>query len=365
MAACPSSARIVSQGQVRREGPQLVPHAMAFPSAMMSLRVLLGGEHRLHTLSAHGREWRSDEDYFLHLGLSGEGFRFLFDTAEYLRFQEEDGAQPILDCFAAEAIPVSVWAARPAAGVAGVWQDESALRTLVIDTLAQGCPALVLGRTGSDWVLLATGYEDGGGTLVAWTFAPGADLSNKSFSPEDCQYVRDWARGVDGVALVTGTPGDPVDRAPILRRALARGERFLRRAEGHPHGDPVDWYREWQGRLKDDAFWRGPFSGRPAVDPEIWDLAERRAFCAEFLEGAGEALGTGALAPAVDAFREIHDLMWRIHHLCDGTHTDGEHVARALRDAAVRREILGILKDCRDRDERAADAIAQVLAETA
>ena len=89
------SVRIPFSGRVMRDGPHLVPHDMAFPSAMMSLKVLMGGQHRTHALSAHGRAWRSDADYYLHLGLSGEGFRFLFDTAEYFRFQEEEGAQAL------------------------------------------------------------------------------------------------------------------------------------------------------------------------------------------------------------------------------------------------------------------------------
>lgn len=363
MATYSSSVRIPWRGRVEREGPHLVPHAMAFPSAMMSLRVLLGGEHRAHSLSAHGREWRSDEDYFLHLGLSGEGFRFLFDAAEYLRFPEEDDATALLDCFAAEGVPVSLYTARPVAGAQGVWRDEVDLRALVTGTLAQGLPALVLGRTGNDWVLLATGYEEGGDTLVAWTFVPGADLSNKSFDPEDCQYVRDWARGVDGVALVTGARrmGDaPGERTALLRRALARGERFLRHGIGHPHGSRVQVYEEWIARFHDVSLWQAPFSGRPGIDPEIWDLAERRAFCAEFLEEAGQVLGTAALAPGADAFRQIHDLMWRINALCEG-----DDARRALRDAAVRREIVGVLRECRDLDERAADAIAGALEETA
>jgi hypothetical protein len=358
MATHPSSVRIPMQGRVQREGPHLCPHAMAFPSAMMSLRLLLGGQHRTHVMRAHGRDWRLDRDYFLHMGVSGEGFRFMFDTAEYFRFREADGAEPLLDCFAAEGIPVAVYAAQPVAAVHGVWKDEAQMRALVKGTLAQGFPVLVLGRTATDWVLLATGYEDGGETLVAWTFAPGADAPNKSFASEDCQYVRDWTSGVDAVALVTGMPADPGDRAQIVRRALTRGERFLRQAVGHPYGDEKGSYDAWTGKLRDLAFWQRSFTGRPAIDPEIWDLAERRAFCAGFLEEAAQVLGTPVLAPAMEAFHEIHDLMWRINSLCDG-----EDAQQKLRDSAVRAEIVGILRTCRTLDDRASDAIARALAE--
>jgi hypothetical protein len=146
MAEMKEAVRIPFCGKVQRDGPHLVPHSMAFPSAMMSLRVLMGGKHRTHELSSHNRTWRSDEDYYLHLGLSGEGFRFLFNTIEYFWFEEDDGAEQLCDCLAMEGIPAAVYAAKQVRGIRGVWQDEKHLRTLVMDTLKKGYPALLLGR---------------------------------------------------------------------------------------------------------------------------------------------------------------------------------------------------------------------------
>jgi hypothetical protein len=325
---------------------------MAFPSAMMSLKVFLGGKHRTHELSAHARTWRSDEDYYLHLGLSGEGFRFFFDTAEYFRFVEEGGTQPLYDCFAMEGIPVKVYAAKQVPDIEGIWQDEQHLKELVLGTLNNGYPVLLLGRTASDWVVLATGFEEGGETLVGWTFVLGADMSNKSFAPEDCQYIKDWARGADAAALVTGMPEAVKDRAAIFLRALSRGRRYLQSFIGHPNGKPVNFYNEWTSALQDASFWSKPFSGRPRIDPDIWDLAERRAFVAEFLEEAGQALNTEVLIPASEACHRIHDLMWQINALCDGEDAQGK-----LRDPAVRREIVSILNTCRGLDHQAAEAI--------
>ena len=357
MTALPNSVRIPHSGSVMRDGPHLVPHDMAFPSAMMSLKVLMGGQHRTHDLSAHGRTWRSDDDYYLHLGLSGEGFRLLFDTAEYFRFSEEEGAQPLLDCFAVEGIPVKVYVAKPVQGIEGTWRDEAHLMELVLDTLKSGYPALLLGRTGSDWVVLATGYENGGETLVGWTFVPGADMSNKSFSPEDCQYIKDWSKGVDAAALVIGMPQEVTDKEAIFRRGVKRGQGFLAQSVGHPHGEKTNFYEDWIKALSDDAFYKAPFTGRPRIDPDIWDLAERRAFTAEFLEEAGQVLQTQAMAPASEALHQIHDLMWKINSLCEG-----EDAQAKLRDPAVRREIVSILNTCRDLDRKAAEAMGKALA---
>ncbi len=356
MAALPNSVHVPFSGHINRDGPHLVPHSMAFPSAMMSLKVFLGGIHRTHELSAHNRIWRSDEDYYLHLGLSGEGFRFLFDTAEYFRFVEEGGAQPLYDCFAMEGIPVKVYAANKMQGIEGVFKDEQQLKELVLSTLVTGFPVLLLGRTASDWVVLATGFEDCGETLVGWTFVPGADMSNKSFSPDDCQYIKDWARGTDAAAFITGGPEIAVDREAIFRRALKRGKRYLQLSIGHPHGGAVNFYSEWTSALQDASLWLKPFSGRPRIDPEIWDFAERRAFVAEFLEEAGQVLKTEALAPASEACHRMHDLMWQVNSLCDGEDASGK-----LKDPAVRREIVSILNTCHDLDLKAAEAIGKVI----
>jgi hypothetical protein len=179
-------------------------------------------------------------------------------------------------------------------------------------------------------------------------------MSNKSFSPEDCQYIKDWARGADALALVNGGPENVMDREAIFRRALERGKRYLMLSAGHPHGVSGNFYDEWIHALQDASYWQQPFSGRPRIDPEIWDLAERRAFVAEFLEEAGQSLKTGALFPASEACHRMHDLMWQINSLCDG-----EDASIKLKDPAIRREIVSILNICRSLDLKAAEAIGK------
>ncbi|HML47720.1 MAG TPA: hypothetical protein PKE04_13325, partial [Clostridia bacterium] len=104
----PASARVPFGGAVDRQGAPLVPHSMAFPSAMMSLGVLMGASHDTQTLEKHNRAWRTDWDYNRYLGISGEGFKVLFDTAEYFRFALPEGAGPLRDCFEMAGISVNV-----------------------------------------------------------------------------------------------------------------------------------------------------------------------------------------------------------------------------------------------------------------
>lgn len=360
MAHFPDSVRVPFTGAVQRDGPPLVPHSAAFPAAMMSLQVLMGISHDTHLIHAHNTQWRADHDYNRHYAVSGEGFMFLFDTAEYFRFQRPEGAQPLRECFALAGIPVEVYSNHPVREIDGGWASQEALTATVSANLANGLPVLVLGRTVSDRVLLATGYEKGGETLVAWTFSPGSDMSNKSFSPQDCQYITNWQQHTDAVALVQGLPQKPSEetaRALILR-SLARGEALLRAQRSSPHGVDVNYYDDWIASLQDEAKWASNFEGYPSVYPEIWDLAEGRSYMSGYLETAQQALGSDKLAPGIEAGYAIHGNMWRIHALAESQEGN-----TALKDSSTRSEIISIIKECRALDTQMADAMARCVAE--
>ena len=336
----PESARIPYKGAVDRAGPPLNPHSVAFSSAMMSLKVLMGLGHDTFEMSAHNRMWRGDRDYNRFLFVSGEGFRFLFDAAEYFRFSMPEGAEPIRDAFAVTGTPVEILSNHPASGIDGGWEGADALARRVMENLAQGRPVLLLGRTAGDRVLLATGYENGGETLVAWTFVPGGDMTNKSFSPEDCQFIEGWREGVDAALLVRGDPVPPTDAemAALDRRALKRGEAALRAGRSAPYGTDVNYYDDWIARVRG-----GDLS---CIYPAIWDLAERRMYLGNFFEH----FGADAFRAAFEACDGIHTLMWRVHARTEEMRKTG---------ASVHWEIAGILEECRALDRRIAENIAR------
>lgn len=351
-----TAMRIPFTGAIDREGPSLSPHSMAFPAAMMSLKVLMGLPHETHTIFAHNMQWRADHDDNLYLCLSGEGFRFLFDTAEYFRFQLPEGAEPVRACFAYTGIPVSILSKNAVSGGDGTWETEEELKELVLNTLRAGFPCLLLSRTTMDRVLLAIGYEDAGETLVAWTFVPGGDMTNKSFSPEDCQYIANWWQGTDAALLVLRSPESPQGQDAILRAALERGVRDLRAHESAPYGTQIKYYDKWIATLRDEDFWHTVTDGLPMIDPEIWDLAERRAYSAGFLEQVQALWKTDALQPGIDALNKIHGEMWRIHALIEG-----EDSLKKLKDPSIRAQIAEIIEGCRMLDETTADALCAYL----
>lgn len=355
----PKSKLISFDGSVERRQEPLVPHRNAFPSAMMSLGVLMGLKHDTSLLEAHGRTWRMDHDYNLHLGVSGEAFRFMFDTPEYFQFSMPDGAAPLRDCFSAIGLPCELYSANAVNGVDGLCSDEDALKNLVLKNLCDGFPILLLGHKKTERVILAIGYEDDGDILIAWTFSSGNDIPNKCFSPQDCQYISKWCQDIGAVALVKAEANRPKEEVliDIYRRTLMRNEKFLREQRSAPYGLDIDYYDNWTKGLRDESFWAANITGFPYIYPEIFDLAERRVYGAEFLKRAGYMLCTDKLLQAVEAGNEIHSLMWYVHSIVN----EAEMGNTALYDWVVRKKIVETIKKCRTLDGIMADCIADAL----
>ncbi|WP_139843785.1 hypothetical protein [Candidatus Enterococcus clewellii] len=355
----PVNNSIFFNGSVDRSQAPLVPHRNAFPAAMMSLGVLMGLTHDTSLIDAHGRMWRMDHDHNLHMGISGEAFRFMFDTAEYFSFSMSDGAMPVRDCFSAIGLSCELYATKTVNGIDGVYTDDTEIKKLILKNLCAGFPVLLVGDRRMDRVILAIGYEEAGETLIGWTFSTGNDIPNKCFSPQDCQYITKWYQDIGAAVLVKGKSTRPSNEqlVTICRRALERNERFLRGARNASYGLDINYYDNWIEVLKDDSFWAPTINGFPYIYPEIFDLAERRMYGAEFLKRVGYMLDTDKLLPAVDAGNEIHSLMWSVHSIINET----EKGNNALYDRLVRKKIGETLHKCRALDKIIADCIVEVL----
>ncbi|MBO0453238.1 hypothetical protein [Candidatus Enterococcus murrayae] len=355
----PRSKLISFNGSVDRTQEPLVPHRNAFPSAMMSLGVLMGLKHDTTLIEAHGRTWRMDHDHNLHMGISGEAFRFMFDTVEYSKISMIDGAATIRDCFSAIGLTCDLYSAKVVYGIDGVCTSKEELKNLVLKNLCEGFPVLLLGQKKIERVILAIGFENYGDTLIAWTFSSGNDIPNKTFSPQDCLYISKWYQDISAVAIVKSKAKRPKAEVlvDICRRGLIRNERILREHRSESYGLDMDYYDNWIKGLRDESFWTGNIKGFPYIYPEIFDLAERRVYGAEFLKKVGDMLCTEKLLLAVDAGNEIHNLMWDVHSIVNETEIGNT----ALYDWEVRKKIVKDIEKCRTLDGIMADCIAYAL----
>ena len=131
----------------------------------------------------------------------------------------------------------------------------------------------------------------------------------------------------------------------------------MRNQRSAPYGVDINYYDNWINGLRDESFWAANITGFPYIYPEIFDLAERRIYGAEFLQRAGDLLCTDKLMQAVHAGNEIHSLMWQIHSIVN----EAENGNTALRDWVVRKKIVETLNRCRTLDGITADCITDAL----
>ena len=333
----------------------LVPHDMAFPSAMAALSRFLGVQH-VSSLHAHGHSWLSDIDLFYYMGLSAEAFGLFFDLSHNIMISNLFSSQPLWDCFAFLGRGLQLYGGADIPMAEYPLGDAHNMCSLVARHIENGIPALVFTR--EDHMLLAIGYKEQGSTLQAWVFRDGADHTNKSFDADICPWVENWTDSVTAIVLV----GKPAKNAqePLLRRALERAlfmlttdlDKSKNATRLYGHGPGI--YREWIGYLEDAGNFTGDVSHRPKIDPEIWDLAERRAWGANFLDEVAAALQMD-VQDAVEAFNAIHDHMWEINALC------ADDKAVQLQDTATRRAIINVVKQCAAQDLRAAECLRNAL----
>jgi hypothetical protein len=345
---------VKERGRVNYDGKMYTPQNMAFPSAISALKIFMGLGMRTTEISAHNMTWCGNTDYYFQVGVSTEGFGLFYDLPHSVLQNNLFNIEPLRDCFEAEGLPYKLYTDKSVVIKDGECSTSGEFKKLIVEHLPNNLPAIVL--TNENMVILTTGYGSNGDTLRGWVFMDGADNTNKSFNPDYCQYIDNWTEAVFAVILVY-EPVKPADRKEICIRALKRGHEMLRSIncslEGYGYGKSI--YRNWISRLLEDNNFKGDVSDRPFIDSEIWDIAEKRAWAADFMREAEIYLGEGSLTEAINLFMAIHDKMWEINSLCSGEKVD------KLKDRETRLKIVEILRECEGFDEGASLCISDIL----
>jgi hypothetical protein len=346
---------VKERGRVDYEGKMFTPQDMAFPSAMAALKVFMGLGMRTMESQAHGITWCNNLDHYFHVGVSTEGFGMFYDLPHVVLQNNLFNSEPLRDCFEAEGLPFKLMADSSVQVKDGECHTKQELINVIVEHISQNLPAIVL--TNENMVILATGYQDNGETLRGWVFMDGADNTNKAFNPDLCQYINHWTKSVFGIILV-GEPQQPVDRKKIALKALSRGLQMLKTEQcstkGLKYGYGKVLYKNWSKCILNDATFSSDVSKRPCVDPEIWDLAERRAWSAHFFKDAEQYIGEGVLTDAFEAFMTIHNKMWEINGLC------GDKNLEQLKMRETRLKIVEILEQCEKLEDKAIECISIV-----
>jgi hypothetical protein len=125
----------------------------------------------------------------------------------------------------------------------------------------------------------------------------------------------------------------------------------------YEYGFGDNLYKSWISFIDNDMNYKTQKDSQRYISPEWCDMAERRAFTAEFFLEAEEYINQGKLKTAYDSFYQISDNMQKIHGLVSGKNKG------KLLERGTRNSIVSILNQCKDLDHRAAENIKIVLDE--
>ncbi len=372
----PVPARLVLEG-VPRVGfypKQSVsaPEDHCLTACIRSCLEYLGDDLGESWLMRHSEDWHALHIFLM--GASGNAFSFSWrpgswgdQTAWTWEFIGEDPLEPIHRAFEAAGYGCEILLrAKHAAslGLPGGVDDEAVYRERIVESLRADRPAIALGLHGPPAPCVIAGYDDGGETLLGWSFHQD---EAEGLETEEPGYFRKpaWFADLQGLILL----GDPRERAPraaVYRDALANALRKLRTTSVRGVPAAQEAYAAWRGDLADEGILLALGSALREKVLESHDgagghIAEARAWGHIFLLAAAEVLSEARseLSEASCRFEAIHDLVWRLWQ----TLPHGDLQARVARIARpeVREDLRRIVAYFRLQDARAAAHIERAL----
>lgn len=315
--------RIAFHGQT---GDNRSPEDFAFPAAMTSMMEYLGEDMGVTVMTAHGMEWmhRGGNDEFI--AASGIGFALLWDK------QLCAGA---MDLMQAGSYDRGIDNAFRWAG----WSYERVrgerMKAAAAGSIRSGKPLIALGLTDVPEAALICGCDESGDRLFGWSH-----FQNDMDTMENGMFAaKDWMEKTWEMIV----PLEKTGRSIGLEEILGEGLRIMSRkeADGYLAGQAA--YEAWieaidrcEGREK------VIFDYHHAV---MFNMAEARCWCGEFLKGRGLEIGK--------RFKAIHDLCWKADAAVK--------TADELKDEKKRQALIAVLREMQKEEQAAIDEIAGYL----
>ena len=334
---------IITQKGSRRAG-NWCPHNKSFPAAVSALKAVMGLEQRVYEENG----WVNDNDYFFQMGVSAEGFCMCCGMENFLKAGLFDN-EALADCLHSEGFAFRL-IADAAIGIKDEEADCDTLKQKVIGHLLSDRPAILIYEK---YTVLAVGFGEFGETVITPFFGMGKSFAKNHNKPKP---RKNWTNKLHAAVFIDGITL-PAGRREIVLRALRRGYEMLTetKAFGAEYGYGEAMWKKWIDRFEDDSKFTLLSHAFRYIDPEKFDLAERRAYTRGFFAQAESYLEKDCLQNARRAFDDIHNKMWDIHWMVKGENK-GSLLLRGTRE-----RVMQILKDCRELDREAAKNIKDVL----
>jgi len=355
------------------EGGPRCPEDIPFPSVMRALMEYLGdkdfGCRSSHTLQPGCKITCS---YSFFIGVSGVASFLSWkpgwegDNMEIM-YMSDDPAAPFERAFRATGYECQI------VGMEEGRDNEAFFREQIVESIQAGRPILAFGPIGPPESAILTGYDQGGDVLIGWSFFQSIPEFNAGveFEPSGPFRKRDWFNYQPEFSFIV--MGQKKPRPPLSETYRQALEWMLQVARtpitfGDRHNG-LAAYTAWAEHLLRD----GDFPDDEATLRQRHDVhnaavgmvAEARWYGAQFLIQASdpEILHFSMaedLLHAAACYTGEHDLMWKLWDLAGGNGNPDAY--RYFADPDVRRQMVPIIRQARDKAAQAADHIERALA---
>jgi hypothetical protein len=262
--------------------------------------------------------------------------------------------------------------------------DEALFRQRIVESIHRGMPLLGYGVIGPPEPSIIAGYDEGGDVLIGWSFFQDASTEcEPAAASQSTGYFRkrDWFEDTGSLLIIGGKREKPsleetcrkalewmleVTRTPMVRPDLDAPERYQQRHNG------LAAYEAWAEHLLRDAEWPAEDEALLRAHHQIHNdavgtVAEARwygsVFLAQLVEGFAAGPGKRGtqeeILHAAACYAAEHDLMWEIWELAGGI--GNPEAYRAMADPAVRRAMVELIRQARNKEAQAADHLEQAL----
>jgi hypothetical protein len=323
-------------------------------------------------VEAHGKKWLLNDTYVYLMGTSGEAFRLFWkpgwhlDNTAILSFTD-DAMRFISRAFASLGLGYDLLSKDKGPN------DEASFRHRIVQSVhSNGRPALAFGVIGPPECAIITGCDPQADVLFGWSFFQEQPEHAAGVEFEPCGYFRkrDWFQDTDAIILI-GDPGRQPQPTEIYREALTWGIELIRKPTIQLNGDRPSGlaaFERWaEAVARDEDF---PSDDMATLrqhhmvhNSSVGMVAEGRWYATQFLKRAVdcEPAWSEPLQEAIARFESEHQHMWKLWDLVGGFDMSDERVT-AFADPAVRAQMVPIIREARDADARAADAMERALA---
>jgi len=253
--------------------------------------------------------------------------------------------------------------------------NEAEFRRRIVESVRdRKTPVIGYGVIGPPEPSIIAGYDEGGDVLVGWSFFQGIPDFNAGveFEPSGYFRKRDWFKDTHNLLIIGGKQPKP-PLGDTYRDALKWALKVTRTPM-------VKWYKDrhnglaaytaWANHLLRDEEWP---AGDEAVlrqhhnvhNDAVGVVAEARWYGSQFLIQASDPDHlhynmAEELLRAAACYAGEHELMWKVWDLAGGN--GNPEAYRKLADPEVRRQMVPIILQSRDKCAEAAEHIERALA---